>query len=336
MRLLKTLAAGAIALAAAVPAQAADYTFTIASWAPPTHGFNAKMWPRLIKMMEDATGGRVTGEVKLGLAPPPAMMDLVLDGAADMTIIFNGYNAGRFVTTKLVELPGLEGSAEDVSVAYWRVYAKHLAKANEHRGVKVFAVHTHGPAVVHTAAPLDGGLAGMKGLKLRVPGGVASMMGGELGAIGIQVPAPKVYETLASKAADGVVMPIETQRSFKLFEVAPNVLNLPGGLYRGAFSMLMSQETWDDLPDDIKKALEEKVFGEPASRVFGAVWDEADAAGMEQADKAKYVQPSAADLALLSKISTTVTAKVLAEISAKGVDAEAAYHMLKAELKSMK
>ena len=336
MRLMKTLAAAAVALATALPAAAADYTFTIASWAPPTHGFNAKMWPRLIKMMEDATGGRVTGEVKLGLAPPPAMMDLVLDGAADMTIIFNGYNAGRFTTTKLIELPGWEGSAENASVAYWRVYDKHLAAANEHKGVKVFAVHTHGPAVVHTAAPLEGGLAGMKDLKLRVPGGVASMMGEELGAIGIQVPAPKVYETLASNAADGVVMPIETQRSFKLFEVAPNVLNMPGGLYRGAFSMLMSQETWDDLPADIQQALEEKVFGEPASRVFGQVWDESDAAGMEQADKARYHEASDADLALLARVSQKVTSAVLEEIATKGVDAAAAYDMIKSELASMK
>ncbi|MGG7567437.1 TRAP transporter substrate-binding protein [Rhodovulum sp. DZ06] len=336
MRLLNTLAAGALALAAAIPAQAADYTMTIASWAPPTHGFNAKMWPRFIEMMEKATDGKVTGEVKLGLAPPPAMMDLVLDGAADMTIIFHGYNAGRFTTTKLIELPGFEGSAEDASVAYWRVFEKHLAAANEHKGVKVFAVHTHGPAVVQTGAELSNGLADMNGLKLRVPGGVASMMGEQLGAIGIQVPAPKVYETLASNAADGVVMPIESHASFKLFEVAPNVISMPGGLYRGSFAMLMSMDTWDSLPADVQEALESKVFGEPASRVFGQVWDEADAAGRAAVAEGKFHEATEADLKLLSKISQTVTTAVLEEISATGVDAAAAYDMIKSELASMK
>ena len=29
----------------------------ISSWAPPTHGINAKLWPRFIEMIEQATGG---------------------------------------------------------------------------------------------------------------------------------------------------------------------------------------------------------------------------------------------------------------------------------------
>ena len=56
----------------------ADHKLTISSWAPPGHGLNAQMWPNLIKMMEEATGGKVTAEVKYGLAHPPAQMDLVL------------------------------------------------------------------------------------------------------------------------------------------------------------------------------------------------------------------------------------------------------------------
>ena len=109
---------------------AQEHKLTISSWAPPTHGINAIMWPNLIKMIEEATDGKVTAELKLGLAPPPAQMDLVLDGAADMSFIFHGYQAGRFVATKLIELPGYEGNAEAASVAYWNVYEDHLAAAN--------------------------------------------------------------------------------------------------------------------------------------------------------------------------------------------------------------
>jgi TRAP-type C4-dicarboxylate transport system substrate-binding protein len=334
MRLLKTFAAAALALGVAIPAQAADTTLTIASWAPPTHGFNAKMWPRLIEMMEKATDGRVTAEIKLGLAPPPAMMDLVLDGAADMTIIFHGYQAGRFVTTKLIELPGYEGTAEEASVAYWRVYKKYLEAANEHRGVKVIALHTHGPAQMQTAAQL-GSLADAKGLKLRVPGGVGSMVGEALGAIGIQVPAPKVYETLASNAADGVVMPVESQQGFKLAEVAPYMLKVPGGLYRGSFALLMSQDAFDDLPADVQAALETQVFGQEASRVMGAVWDEMDAGGIAASDASKATEASAADIAAFETVKADVAKLVLAEITEKGIDAAAAHQMVIDQLASM-
>ncbi|MFT4793450.1 MAG: TRAP-type C4-dicarboxylate transport system substrate-binding protein [Paracoccaceae bacterium] len=334
MRLLKTFAAAALALGVAIPAQAADTTLTIASWAPPTHGFNAKMWPRFIAMMEKATDGKVTGEVKLGLAPPPAMMDLVLDGAADLTIIFHGYQAGRFVTTKLIELPGYDGTAEEASVAYWRVYKKYLESANEHRGVKVIAMHTHGPAQMQTAAQLTS-LADAKGLKLRVPGGVGSMVGEALGAIGIQVPAPKVYETLSSKAADGVVMPAESQQGFKLAEVAPYLLKMPGGLYRGSFAILMNEDSFADLPADVQAALESEVFGETASRMFGAVWDEMDAGGYAASDASKMTNVSAADIAMFEAVKAEVAAVVLAEIAAKGVDAAAAHQMIIDELASM-
>ena len=141
-RLLGCALAGMLATATA---HSADYTLTISSWAPPTHGLNANMWPNLIQMIEEATDGKVTAEIKYGLAPPPAQMDLVMDGAADMTVIFHGYQPGRFAATKLIELPGYDGNAEAASVAYWRVHEKYLAEADEHRGVKLSLIHISEP-----------------------------------------------------------------------------------------------------------------------------------------------------------------------------------------------
>ena len=103
-KLTKFLATAAVAVATSTSAFAADVTLTISSWAPPSHGMNAMMWPKLVEMIEGATDGKVTAEIKYGLAPPPAQMDLVLDGAADMTWIFHGYNSISFVPTNL---PGL-------------------------------------------------------------------------------------------------------------------------------------------------------------------------------------------------------------------------------------
>lgn len=333
-KLFRLAASAAIFVSTAAGAIAADYNLTIAGWAPPTHGLNATMWPNLIKMMEEATDGQVSGEIKFGLAPPPALMDLVQDGAADMAIIFHGYQPGRFVGTKLIELPGYEGSAEDASVAYWRVYEKYLAPLDEHKGVKLLALHTHGPGQLHTNADVNS-LADMDGLKTRIPGGVAGDVGTELGLVGIQVPAPKVYETLASGAADAVAMPLESRKGFKLTEVARNVFEMPGGFYRGSFAMIMNQETFDNLPDDVKAALDSEVFGERTSRMLGQVWDQIDKEGMEvtkaTADNSIRVA-SDADVAAYKPIIDKVTVSVLAELSDKGVDAAAAHEMVKSEM----
>lgn len=332
-RLSTLLASAALAVSGAA-AFAADYTLTISSWAPPTHGINAKMWPKFIEMVEEATDGKVTAELKLGLAPPQAQMDLIQDAAADASIIFHGYQPGRFITTKIIELPGYEGSAEEASVAYWRAYEKYLSEADEHRGVKVIALHTHGPAQLHSNTPVTS-LDQISGLKVRIPGGVGGDVGNALGATGIQVPAPKVYETLASNAADGVVMPMESRQGFKLTEVAKNVYELPGGLYRGSFAFIMNEGTFADLPEDLQAALEENVFGEPLSREIGKIWDEIDTIGREateNADDNAINAASDADLEQFSTIAAEVREKVLAEIAETGVDAQAAYEQIKSDL----
>ena len=50
--LFKTGIAAAAFSVASLAANAADTTFTISSWAPPTHGMNAIMFPELTKAMQ--------------------------------------------------------------------------------------------------------------------------------------------------------------------------------------------------------------------------------------------------------------------------------------------
>jgi TRAP-type C4-dicarboxylate transport system substrate-binding protein len=333
-RKLTSLLAGAALALTGTAGWAADYTLTISSWAPPTHNINAKMWPKFTEMVEEATDGRVTTDLKLGLAPPPAQMDLIQDGAADLSIIFHGYQAGRFVTTKLIELPGYSGNAEEASVAYWRAYDKYLSNANEHRGVKVVALHTHGPAQLHTADKVTE-LDQISGLKLRVPGGVGGDVGDALGATGIKVPAPKVYETLASGAADGVVMPVDSRQGFKLTEVAPHLYEMPGGFYRGSFAFIMNEGSFQRLPEDIRTALEEEVFGEPISREIGKIWDAGDQNSVELTKETEgntITTASEADQEKFDEISASIINSVIEEVGETGVDAQAAYDMLSSEL----
>lgn len=336
--MIKTTMTGAIAalaLSTATMAQAeAEYTLVFSSWVPPTHNINTQMLPNIISMIEEATDGRVTGEIRMGIAPPPAQMDLVLDGAVDVAYIFHGYQPGRFTGYKLVELPGVDVTAEAASVAYWNLFENHLAALEEHRDVKVIGLHTHGPGQLHTGTPVNG-LADMSGLKLRMPGGVASDVGAALGATGIQVPAPKVYETLASNAADGVMMTIDSRQGFRLTEVAPYYFEIPGGFFRGSFAYIMNEDTFADLPEDLQQALQDQVFGEPISRMSGAVWDGGDAYSIKLTQETPgnaITQASEADLATFAPIIDTVTASVLDEVAAKGIDAQAALDSFRAEL----
>ncbi|MFK7963943.1 MAG: TRAP transporter substrate-binding protein [Burkholderiaceae bacterium] len=315
----------------------AKTTLTISSWAPPTHGINAIMWPKFIEMLEKATEGRVSAQIKYKLGSPPAQFDLVQDGAADIGWIFHGYNPGRFVATKMIELPGYSGTAEAASVAYWRAHQKYLAKANEHKGVKLVSLMTHGPGVLHSATQVAS-LDQIKGMKLRLGGGVSGDVGAALGATGIRVPAPKVYETLASKAADGVMMPFEGKKGFKLTEVAQHTYEVPGGFYRGSFAIVMNQDQFDSLSEKDQKALGPE-FSEAVAKMAGSVWDQIDAAGRAASAKAadnSVTMAADADIQAWNKMTMPIIEKVLGEVTKSGIDAASVQSFISKEMTAYK
>lgn len=300
----------------------AQETLTISSWIPP-HSVNTVLFPAWIAEVERVTEGRVTARIEFGLAPPPGQIDLVEDGSADVAWIFHGYNPGRFVTSKLIEVPGLDGDAEAASVAHWRAYDQFLRQVGEHDGVRVIAMMTHGPGQVHMREPIMS-LADLDGKKIRIGGGVSADVATALGVVGVQVPAPKVYETLSGGVADGVWMPMETNKSLRLFEVAPNTMIMPGGLYRGSFSIIMSEAALARLSDEDREAVL-STTGEPLSQIAGRAWADADVAGFDNAREVgvNLAEFSEEDQAAFAVIAAAVRANVLAEVDALGVDAAA-------------
>lgn len=325
----KAVAKGMLTAAAltisAVSAQAAE-TMIISSWLEP-HAMNRVLFPQWIEAIEEATEGRVTGRIEFGLAPPPGQLDLITDGAADATWIFHGYNPGRFVVTKLIELPGFEGDAEAASVAYWRAHEQFLDGANEHEGVVLAALMTHGPGQLYMRESLDG-LDDLSGKKIRIGGGVSADVSDALGIVGVQVPAPQVFETLSQGVADGVMMPLETNHSLRLYEVAPVTYLMPGGLYRGSFAIVMSQAFLDRLSEEDRAAVL-TTTGETLSQMAGKVWADADLQGMETIQARTDVNEfSAEDQAKFAEVAQGLRQAVIAEVSAKGVDAEAAVALI--------
>lgn len=312
----------------ATPATAQE-VLNISSWAPPTHHINAVVWPTWGKWVEEATGGRVTTKIEYKLASPLKQFELVRDGVADAAWIFHGYNT-RYVATQAVEMPNLGTSAEAASVAYWRVHEKYLAKADEHRGVTLIGLTSHGPAVIQTKAPLNS-LADLSGQKIRVPGGVGSLVGKALGVTAVKLPAPKVYEALSSGVADGIFMPIETQKSFRLKEVVPHVTIMPGGLYYGSFAFILNSDFLAGLSEADQKAVM-SVSGEKLAKLAGQQWDAADAAGLAAAKEAGTTITTASQ-EIHKKylgIMAPVEAEWIERANKAGIDGRAALEELRA------
>ena len=315
------------------PTLFAQEVLNISSWAPPTHHMNAVVWPTWGKWVEEATEGRVTTKIEYKLASPLKQFELVRDGVADAAWIFHGYNT-RYVATQAVEMPNLGTSAEAASVAYWRVHQKYLAKADEHRGVTLIGLTSHGPAVIQTKSALKG-LGDLSGQKIRVPGGVGSLVGKALGVTAVKLPAPKVYEALSSGVADGIFMPMETQKSFRLKEVVPFVTIMPGGLYYGSFAFIMNSDFLAGLSEKDRAAVM-SVSGEQLSKLSGQQWDAADTAGLAAAKEAgTTITTASADIhKKYLAIMAPVEAGWLERANKAGIDGKAALEELRAIARS--
>ena len=300
-----TLFATATLAAASASAQV---VLTVSSWLPPSHILSEtqKAW---CSMLEEKTAGKAKCNIlPRGVAAPPGTFDAVRNGLADLSYTVHGYTPGRFVTTQVAEFPFLGDSSEPVSVAFQRLYARTPAMAEEHKGVKVLAVFTHGPGIVfNTKRPITKA-DDLSGLKFRVGGGMVNEISKALGMNVTLKPAPESYELLSTGVMDGTLFPAESVESFKIDKVIKYGTTFPGGLYNTSFVFMMNQAKYDALPPDVKKVVDE-LSGESAARLFGKGWDKVDRRG-QAFMQANGVQISKADAAFV-KVVTAKTAPLI-------------------------
>lgn len=310
-------------------AYSADKVLKVASWLPTTHGINADLWPKLKQELEQRTDGRVSLEVEYNLAPPNGLLELIEYESADISWTFNGYFPGRFTTTKMIELPGYPGSSEAASYAHWKAHEKYFEKAGEYEGVNLIGLMVHAPA--HLLMNKDSeikSLSELKGRKMRTAGGVANEVAEALEVSPILAPASKSYEMISGGMADGTFLPMGTVSLLRLYEVAPNAYSVPGGFYRGSFAIFMSPSALDGVSDADKKAINE-YFGEKLSIDAGKVWDDLYDQGMEKfKTHGKETALADADVEQFAALTKAIKAKVIKEVSDKGIDGQAAYDFI--------
>jgi TRAP-type C4-dicarboxylate transport system substrate-binding protein len=298
-RLLAALAA--LAFAAGGSVAQAQVVLTASSWVPPTHALSEvqKDW---CAQLEKKTAGKARCSIlPRGVAAPPATFDAVRNGLADVSFTVHGYTPGRFVTTQIAEFPFLGDSAEAASVAFQRILAKTPAMLEEHKGVKVLTVFTHGPGAVFNTKRAVLKAEDLGGLKWRVGGGVVGDIGRALGMNVTLKPSTENYELLSSGVLDGTLFPAESVEAFKIDKVVRHGTTFPGGLYNTSFVFMMNQARYDSLPVDVKKVVDE-LSGEAAAHAFGRAWDKADRRGLAFM-QASGVQMNKADAAFVKLVA---------------------------------
>ncbi|MBL8334418.1 MAG: TRAP transporter substrate-binding protein [Rubrivivax sp.] len=319
LKMLSRLSLCAAALAAS-PAAWSQITITMSSWVPPAHTLTEtqKEW---CAMLEQKTANKVKcQQLPRAVSAPPATFDAVRNGLVDLSFTVHGYTPGRFVTTQFAEVPFLGDSAEVTSVAFQRMYAKNPAIADEHKGVKVITVFTHGPGIALNAKRPVTKIEDLAGLKWRVGGGMVNEITKVLGMNATLKPAPESYELLSTGVMDGTLFPAESVEGFKIDKVIKHATLFPGGLYNTSFVFMMNQAKYDSLPPDVKKAVDE-ISGEFAARMIGRGWDKVDRRGMAfmQAAGVQFTKADAAFVKAVGEKTAGLEDKWAAEAEKKGL-----------------
>jgi len=257
----------------------AQTVLTASSWVPPGHVLQTTMadWCAQVE-------ARSAQSVRCNLLPravsaPPGTFDAVRNGLADLSFTVHGYTPGRFLAPRLVEFPFLGNSAEALSAAYSKVAASLPLLAEEHRGVRLIALFTHGPGIVFNTKRPIASIDELGGLKFRVGGGMVNDIARALGMNATLKPSSESYELLSTGVMDGTLFPPESIEAFKLDRLVRYATVFPGGLYNTSFAFLMNQAAYDRLPAPGRAAVD-AMSGEVAARMFGQGWDRVDQAAM--------------------------------------------------------
>lgn len=286
---IKTAALSAAIAATALGATqalAADYTLRFASFFPPVAAPHKEVFVAWAEKVKADSNGRIDVELypSSTLAKPPALYDSAANGIADVVATVQGYTANRFPLTQIVELPGIVKDAQQGSCVIQKMYDEGLT-ADEYKETKPLFFFTHGQGHIHTKETLIEQPSDLAGLRIRRPTSVVAKILEEVEAQPVGMPAPESYQSMQRGVIDGVALPWEGMKSFRLNELATKHTEI--GLYSLSFVVTMNNRTYDSMPDDLKKVIDDNsgmLWADKAGNVF----DAQDAAGRKDAVAADH------------------------------------------------
>lgn len=310
------------------PVHAQDVTLRLHQFLPMTDSVPREGLIPWAEAIEAQSGGRIKVEfypsMLLGGAPAN-LFDQARDGVVDLVWTVLGYTPGRFPKSEVFEMPFLVTDGESTSRAFQRFVEENAM--DEFAGVKLIAVHTHGPGLFHSRRPIET-LEDLRGMKIRGGSRVISAMLADLGAEPIGMPVPQVPESLTRGTIDATTIPWQVTLALRTSEIVSNHTQFSGdhGLYTQTFAFVMNQAAYDRLPADLKHVIDANAGIEWAGR-FGAANDADDLVARDAAmAQGNAIVTLDADETARWRAAAQVTIDHwFAEARAMGVDGEALY-----------
>ncbi len=291
-----------------------------------TEGFEP--WARKI---EEESNGRLKVEIypSSTLSEAGATYDASAKGTIDIGMQVQGYTAGRFPLTQIVELPGISNTGQQQTCILYKLYDDGII-SGEYEDTHLLSLMGTGQGALHTIDTAIRTPADMRGLRIRQPSVVASHVIDALGAAPIGIPAGDIYTSLQRGVIDGLAVTWQPIQAFRLDELLNTHTNIP--FYNSTIVVSMNKEKYNSLPNDLKKVIDDNsgiVMSNRIAKIFDDSNAEVMAAARAKGDTMIDIPDPLNDPNWRGPLLDG-TQRYLKEVAEKGLDGEAVYEQVKA------
>lgn len=227
---------------------------------------------RFVKVLDQRTNGKVKINLYEGtLGAPADHWDMVKSNALQFTFTSDASNAGRIPILSMVSLPLTYPNTRTVwlTANEW-LKAGYLKELTDNFRVVYF--YATSPLTLFLSNKKVVTMNDFKGLKIRCGGGIQCQSVALLGGTGVNVPFGELYMALQTHMIDGAISGVDIMFDRKFYEVTKYVCKQP--LYFGIYTLLMNKETWNSLPPELQKLIDQTANEVSAAEVDKRIKDE--------------------------------------------------------------
>lgn len=278
--LIAVIAVFSVFVSSPIKAEDALINLKCSNFFPQAHP-NSILSEEWCKEIEKRTHGRVKISYfpDSAFVPPPQVYDAVESGIIDIgqsVLSYAANAADRFPLTAGIEYPfgytnGLQ--ATRLINAYYKKF-----KPGELNGTHILYLHAHGPGYFITKKEISNvdEIKGMKVLSTQPKAEIAKLMG----AIPVIMPITDAHNALSMGVIDGVLLPVEPVKFWKLADVLKTTIRNYGCAFTHGFFIAMNKKKWESLPEDIQKIFDG--VSEEWIDKQGTTWDNLDKEAEEE------------------------------------------------------
>lgn len=265
------------------------------------------------------------------LAKVEQAYDACVKGIADIAMFLPMYTPGVFPLADMVGLPfAIPSSAAGTDVVT-QLLDKDLLDPKL-KEATVTWLGTTSPMGIVLAKKKVTKMQDLKGLKLRIAGGLQNEMGKALGWTSVAIPGAELQTALASGVVEGGIVPIGTARAYNLMEHTKYVVT--ARLQVNSVGLIMNKDKWNSLPPDLQKVIDTAARHFLEHQATGYDREDTDAVEVFKKAGAEIIDLDPAERARWMAACVPIYDDYLNQMKAKGLPVEKAYAEFKSLLKN--